>query len=81
MGLVTCAVCGVRFEWNDVPGPLPKSEENAPRCLAHTAWNPPEEKLLDGVKPRPSIYPCGCSRIKVAAGRCDHYDENGDERP
>jgi len=29
---------------------------------------------------RPSIYPCGCSRLKVEAGLCSIYDESGSER-
>jgi hypothetical protein len=29
---------------------------------------------------RPTIYPCGCSRLKVAAGLCSIYDADGSER-
>jgi len=29
---------------------------------------------------RPTIYPCGCSRLKVAAGLCSVYDADGSER-
>jgi hypothetical protein len=28
----------------------------------------------------PAIYPCGCSHLKVAAGRCDAYAPDGRER-
>lgn len=27
------------------------------------------------------IYPCGCSRLKVKAGMCDHYAPDRTERP
>lgn len=29
----------------------------------------------------PTIYPCGCSWLRVSIGRCDHHDADGKERP
>lgn len=39
------------------------------------------DELVAEKRGLPAIFDCGCSRHKVAFGRCDHYLPNGEERP
>lgn len=39
------------------------------------------EQRHAGEPPPPPFYPCGCSRLKVDAGRCDLYAPGGKPRP
>jgi hypothetical protein len=36
---------------------------------------------IDAIHAPPAFFPCGCSRLKVEAGKCDSYGPDGQPRP
>ncbi len=64
----------------DVPPCVPPATNAAPPVNIHAAVHDGLRRLREAPSPRPSIYPCGCSRLKVAAGLCSVYDTDGTER-
>lgn len=57
--------------WRVVPTPGTTTADAVlcPRCQQ----KPGAEKRAIALTIGPAIYPCGCSRLKVDIGKCDHY--------